>query len=97
VAALRDVTAQHHEQLDELALAYLGDRSRLEQIDRHELAERIAAGDVVVFDVRPSSTTAVRRVDSRTGAPSGSELTCPSRSQPRRADVVGKGVPRLNT
>src|SRR5215204_6289313 len=54
-AALRDVAAAHHEQLDALAAAYLGDRSRLEQIDRHELAQRLEAGDVVVVDVRPSA------------------------------------------
>lgn len=53
-SALRDVTAAHHEQLDELAIAYLGDRDRLEQIGRSELAERLAAGDVVVVDVRPA-------------------------------------------
>ena len=61
-AALRDVTAAHHQQLDELAAAYLGDRSRLEQIDRHELAERIAAGDVVVVDVRPSAEYAAGHI-----------------------------------
>ncbi|MDQ3544864.1 MAG: metalloregulator ArsR/SmtB family transcription factor [Actinomycetota bacterium] len=54
-AAVRDVTAAHHEQLDALAAAYLGDRNRLEQIDRHELVARIAAGDVVVVDVRPAA------------------------------------------
>jgi rhodanese-related sulfurtransferase/predicted transcriptional regulator len=53
-AALRDVAAAHHEQLDELATDYLGDRSTLDQIGRAELAERIAAGDVVVVDVRPA-------------------------------------------
>lgn len=47
------MTAAHHEQLDELAAAYLGDRDRLEQIGRSELAERLVAGDVVVVDVRP--------------------------------------------
>jgi rhodanese-related sulfurtransferase len=52
--ALRDVAAAHHEQIDELAAAYLGDRTRLEQIGRAELAARIAAGDVVVVDVRPA-------------------------------------------
>jgi rhodanese-related sulfurtransferase/predicted transcriptional regulator len=51
--AVRDVTAAHHERLDELAAAYLGDRDRLEQIGRDELIERLAAGDVVVIDVRP--------------------------------------------
>src|SRR5262245_62470792 len=40
-SALRDVAAAHHDQLDELASTYLGDRSRLEQIGRAELAERI--------------------------------------------------------
>ncbi len=40
-SALRDVAASHHQQLAELAAAYLGDRSRLDQIGRDELAERI--------------------------------------------------------
>jgi rhodanese-related sulfurtransferase/DNA-binding transcriptional ArsR family regulator len=52
-AALRDVAAAHHAALDALAAAYLGDRSRLQEIGRDELAERIVAGDVVVLDVRP--------------------------------------------
>ena len=51
-AALRDVTAAHHAHLDDLAAAYLGDRSRLEQITRSELTDRISAGDIVVIDVR---------------------------------------------
>jgi rhodanese-related sulfurtransferase/DNA-binding transcriptional ArsR family regulator len=54
-AALRDVAAAHHDQLDELASNYLGDRSTLEQIGRMELAERISSGEVVVVDVRPSA------------------------------------------
>jgi rhodanese-related sulfurtransferase len=54
-AALRDVAATHHDQLDELAAAYLGDRDRLEQIGRAELAERIATGEVVIIDVRPAA------------------------------------------
>lgn len=53
--ALRDVAAAHHQQLDELARAYLGDRTGLEHIGRDELAARLAAGDVVVIDVRPSA------------------------------------------
>src|SRR5262245_31936466 len=53
-AALRDVAAAHHERLDDLTAAYLGDRSRLEQIGRQELIERMAAGDIVVIDVRPA-------------------------------------------
>jgi rhodanese-related sulfurtransferase/DNA-binding transcriptional ArsR family regulator len=54
-AALRDVAAAHHDQLDELATNYLGDRGTLEQIGRMELAERISSGEVVVVDVRPSA------------------------------------------
>lgn len=53
--ALRDVAAAHHAEIDDLATAYLGDRSRLEEIGRTELAERIAAGDVIVLDVRPTA------------------------------------------
>jgi len=54
-SALRDVAAAHHESLDELAAAYLGDRTRLDEIGREELAERIAAGEVIVVDVRPAA------------------------------------------
>jgi rhodanese-related sulfurtransferase len=54
-AAVRDVAVAHHEQLDELARDYLGDRSRLDQIGRDELAQRLVAGDVVVVDVRPDA------------------------------------------
>ena len=60
--ALRDVTAAHHAQLDDLAAAYLGDRSRLEQITRGDLAARIAAGDVVVIDVRPTAEFAAGHI-----------------------------------
>ena len=61
-AAVRDVAAAHHAELDDLAAAYLGDRSRLEEIGRRELAERIAAGDVIVLDVRPSAEYAAGHI-----------------------------------
>jgi len=51
--ALRDVAAAHHAELDDLAAAYLGHRDELDEVSRAELAARIAAGDVVVVDVRP--------------------------------------------
>jgi rhodanese-related sulfurtransferase len=53
-AALRDVAAAHHSELDGLAAAYLGHRDELDAVSRPELAARIAAGDVIVIDVRPS-------------------------------------------
>jgi rhodanese-related sulfurtransferase len=52
-AALRDVAAAHHGELDDLAAAYLGHRDELDEVSRAELAARIAVGDVVVVDVRP--------------------------------------------
>ena len=42
-AAVRDVAAAHHAELDDLAAAYLGDRDRLEEIGRSELAARASA------------------------------------------------------
>src|SRR6516165_6993695 len=54
-AALRDVAAEHVAGLDRLAAAYLGDRDGIEVIGRDELAARLARGEVVVLDVRPSA------------------------------------------
>jgi DNA-binding transcriptional ArsR family regulator/rhodanese-related sulfurtransferase len=54
-SAVRDVSATHRQHLEDLARDYLGDRSRLDQIGRDELAERLTAGDVIVIDVRPSA------------------------------------------
>lgn len=68
-SALRDVAAAHHEQLDELAAAYLGDRGRLEQIGRSELAKRLAAGDVVVVDVRPAAEFAAGHISGARSIP----------------------------
>jgi rhodanese-related sulfurtransferase/DNA-binding transcriptional ArsR family regulator len=68
-SALRDVAAAHHEQLDALAAAYLGDRSRLEQINRRELARRLQAGDVVVIDVRPAAEYAAGHIATARSIP----------------------------
>lgn len=68
-AALRDVAEAHHAQLGALASAYVGDRSRLEQIDRDGLAARIAAGDVLVVDVRPSAEYAAGHIAGAVSIP----------------------------
>jgi rhodanese-related sulfurtransferase/DNA-binding HxlR family transcriptional regulator len=68
-SALRDVAAAHHEELDALAATYLGDRSRLEQIDRRELASRLVAGDVVVIDVRPAAEYAAGHIATARSIP----------------------------
>lgn len=52
-AAVRQVASEHVAELDELAAAYLGDRSALTTLTRAELNQRMIAGDVVVLDVRP--------------------------------------------
>lgn len=54
-AAMRDIAAEHVVGISELADAYVGDRSGLEPVSRRELEARLAAGDVVVLDVRPGA------------------------------------------
>ena len=58
--AVRDVASEHVANVEVLADAYLGNRSELESIDIDELATRLAAGTVVLLDVRPA-----RRVQRR--------------------------------
>ncbi len=52
-AAMRDIAAEHVAGINELADAYVGDRSALEPVSRRELEARLKAGDIVVLDVRP--------------------------------------------
>jgi rhodanese-related sulfurtransferase len=53
-AAMRDVAAAHHGEIDALARAYLGRREQLDEISREELAARLDRGEVIVVDVRPT-------------------------------------------
>jgi rhodanese-related sulfurtransferase len=53
-AAVRDVAAAHHAEIDALARSYLGRREELEEITRDELAARLDRGEVILIDVRPS-------------------------------------------
>ena len=86
-AALRDVAAAHHEQLDQLAAAYLGDRTRLEQIGRAELAERLAAGNVVVVDVRPVAEHAAGHIAGARSIPIA-ELAAKVKDLPAGIEIV---------
>ena len=54
-AGLRAVAAEHVAGLDRLAVAYLGDRSGLEQLSREELVRRLGRPGTVVWDVRPAA------------------------------------------
>lgn len=53
-SALRDVAAAHLADIECLAAAYLGRTDGIERVTRDELARRVAAGDVIVLDVRPA-------------------------------------------
>ena len=81
--AVREVAAEHLEELDHLAAAYVGDRSRLDIMTRDELAERLRAGDVVVLDVRPEA-------EFRAGHIAGA-LSIPVAELGRRLHQVPKG------
>jgi DNA-binding transcriptional ArsR family regulator len=52
-AAVREVATRHVAEVTVLALEYLGDRDGVELLTAAELDERLAAGKVVVLDVRP--------------------------------------------
>jgi rhodanese-related sulfurtransferase/DNA-binding transcriptional ArsR family regulator len=80
---VREVAAEHVEELDRLAAAYLGDRSRLDIMTRDELAERLRAGEVVVLDVRPEP-------EFRAGHIAGA-LSIPVAELSRRLRQVPKG------
>jgi rhodanese-related sulfurtransferase/DNA-binding transcriptional ArsR family regulator len=86
-AAMRDVAAAHHDQLDELAAAYLGDRSGLEQIGRAELTERIATGEVVIVDVRPAAEYAAGHIAGARSIPIN-ELAANIKALPAGIEVV---------
>ena len=51
-STLRNVAIAHHDEIDALAVDYLGDRSGFESIGKAELARRPDIGDVLVIDVR---------------------------------------------
>ncbi|MFT7394412.1 MAG: rhodanese-related sulfurtransferase/predicted transcriptional regulator [Candidatus Azotimanducaceae bacterium] len=50
---LRSVARKHLDELDDLAADYLGNRTRLDEIGRDELAQRLDDGSLIIIDVRP--------------------------------------------
>src|SRR5207248_1118965 len=66
---------------------YVGDRSRLEAVDRQELAARLEAGDVVVLDVRPTPEFDAGHIPGARSLPVG-ELRQHLRSLPKDVEVV---------
>lgn len=84
---MREVAAEHVDELDRLAQAYLGDRSGLESISRTELKQRLNAGDVVVLDVRPAVEYAAGHIRGARSLPLA-DLTRRLREVPKDSDVV---------
>ena len=82
--AVRRVAAEHVAGLDRLAQAYLGDRSRIEEVSRSELVRRLVGGDVVVLDVRPAAEFAAGHIPGARSVP-------PNELRPRLREL-SKGV-----
>lgn len=70
-AALRDIATEHVAGINELADAYVGDRSGLEPVTRAQLEARLQAGDTVVLDVRPSAEYEAGHIPGATSVPVG--------------------------
>jgi len=86
-AAVRDVAAEHLAEIDRLAEAYLGDRTRLDTVTRAELRRRLRAGDVVVLDVRPEPEFRAGHIAGAVSLPAA-ELTRRLRDVPKDRQVV---------
>ena len=65
--ALRDVSAARLAEVERAAHDYLGDG--VEAIDRDELRERLARGEVVLVDVRPVEEFAADHIEGATSIP----------------------------
>jgi len=86
-ASVREVASEHVAELDELAAAYLGDRSTLDVVTRDELTQRLRAGDIVVLDVRPEPEYRAGHVSGALSLPAA-ELHRRLREVPKDRDVV---------
>jgi rhodanese-related sulfurtransferase len=86
-AAMRDVASEHVAGLQRLVKAYLGDRDGIEEVDRDELARRLASGQLIVLDVRPHAEFAAGHIAGSRSVPI-SELREHLRALPKEAEVV---------
>jgi len=81
------VSAEHVAEVEKLATAYLGDRSKLQTMTRAELARRLGRRDVVVLDVRPEAEYAAGHVAGAVNVPID-DLSRRVRELSKDADVV---------
>lgn len=66
---LRSVARTHRDDLDQLAADYLGNRTRLEEISRDELAQRLEDGNLIIIDVRPEAEYAAGHISGARSIP----------------------------
>ncbi len=69
LASLRDVAYQRVAEAERAALAYLGASDDLEPLNRDVLLRRVAAGEVVVVDVRPAAEYAAGHIAGAISVP----------------------------
>lgn len=86
-AAVRDVATEQLAEVDQLATAYLGDRTGLDTITRQELADRLREGDVVVLDVRPEVEFQAGHIAGAVSVPI-KEITRRLRTIPKDSHIV---------
>lgn len=86
-ANMRRVAAAHVAEIDQLADAYLGDRSGLEVVSRAELSRRIERGEVVLLDVRPEVEYRAGHITGAVSIPL-KDLARRLRSLPKHTEVV---------
>jgi len=84
---LRQAAEEHVADIDQLAQAYLGDRSGLSTMSHDELRRRLRDGDVVVLDVRPEPEYAAGHIKGAQSIPL-SELASRLGELPEGVDVV---------
>jgi len=68
-SVIRSVAQDHIDNIDELAADYLGDRNKLDEIGRDELAQRLDAGDLILIDVRPEAEFAAGHISGARSIP----------------------------
>ena len=84
---LRSVASTHLDDLEQLASDYLGNRSRLEEISRDELARRLDDGTLIVIDVRPEAEYAAGHIRGARSVPID-QLSDMLRGLPTDVEVV---------
>lgn len=67
----RSVAQSHLSNIEELSADYLGNRDRLDEISRDELAQRIEDGTLIVIDVRPEVEYAAGHIAGARSIPIG--------------------------